>query len=362
MALKMGQIRKRGGVYWIRYYRAGVRHEESAGSNKWEVARDLLRDREGDISKGLPVSAKRSRLLFDAAAADVVNDYKINNRDTLAHIERRLKKHLTPYFGGRRMSAITTGIVRAYIAQRQDAAASNASINRELAIVKRAFKLAEMMAPKIPKLKENKARRGFFERVEFDAVVKHLPAALQPVAEFAFLTGWRLKSEILPLEWRNVDWEGREVRLDPGTTKNDEGRTYPFTAALETVLEQQRAEHDRLKAENRIVPYVFHRNGQRIRHMRKAWINACSAAGCPGRLVHDLRRTAVRELERAGVPRSAAMAMVGHKTEAIYHRYAIVERNVLKEAAAKIDARNAAGTEQGQFGESGRVARFANRR
>ena len=88
---------------------------------------------------------------------------------------------------------------------------------------------------------------------------------------------------------------------------------------------------------NRIVPLIFHRNGKRIRDLRRAWDSACTAAGCPGRIPHDFRRTAVRNLERAGVPRSAAMAMVGHKTESIYRRYAIADSGVLREAAAKID-------------------------
>ena len=153
---------------------------------------------------------------------------------------------------------------------------------------------------------------------------------------FAYLTGWR-KSEIFSLEWRQVDWAGRVVRLDPGTTKNREGRSFPFTAALETLLEKQHAEHERLKKVGRIVPLVFHRDGKRVHDLRGALEAACKAAGCPGRILHDFRRTAVRNLERAGVPRSAAMAMVGHKTEAIYRRYAIVDSGALREAATKID-------------------------
>jgi integrase len=141
----------------------------------------------------------------------------------------------------------------------------------------------------------------------------------------------------LPLEWRQVDWTGRVVSLDPGSTKNREGRTFPFTAALETLLKDQKAEHDRLKKAGRLVPLVFHRNGDRIKDFRRAWSSACEAASVPGRILHDFRRTAVRNLERDGVSRSAAMAMVGHKTESIYRRYAIVDAGALRDAAAKID-------------------------
>ena len=102
------------------------------------------------------------------------------------------------------------------------------------------------------------------------------------------------------------------------------------------------AEHERLKKAGRIVALVFHRDGERIKSFRRAWISACKAPGVPGRILHDFRRTAVRNLERAGIPRSAAMAMVGHKTESIYRRYAIVDAGVLRDAASKIDL--AAGT------------------
>jgi integrase len=178
-----------------------------------------------------------------------------------------------------------------------------------------------------------------------------LPVALQPLLEFGYLAGWRLASEVMPLEWRNVDWQGRTVRLEPGTTtKNGDGRMFPFTAAIEALLEAELDEHQRLKKIGQIVPLVFHRNGTRIRYVRKAWDSACVKAGYPGRLLHDMRRSAVRNLERDGVPRSAAMAMVGHKTESICRRYAIVDAALLREAAAKID--RAAGTISGTIGQS----------
>ena len=128
------------------------------------------------------------------------------------------------------------------------------------------------------------------------------------------------------------------MRLDPGTTKNGEGRASPSPRSSRQLLTAQQDEHegDRTKR-GRIVPCVFHRNGKPIRDFRGAWEAACTAAGCPGRILHDFRRTAVRNLERDGVSRSAAMAMVGHKTEAIYRRYAIVDAGALRDAAAKID-------------------------
>jgi integrase len=282
---------------------------------------------------------------------DLENEYEINGRKTLKHLQRRVKLHLTPTFGGKRLASISTTDVRAFSAERKQAGAANAEVNRELAILKRAFTLALQAGklpprPYIPMLKDSAARRGFFEREAFEKVRGLLPVEVQPVVTFAYLTGWRLKSEILPLQWRQVDFTAREVRLDPGTTKNGEARVYPFTADLETLLKAQDEDRKRLKKAGTICPYVFHRDGERIKDFKASWLTATKAAGCPGRILHDFRRTAVRNLERAGVSRSAAMAMVGHKTEAIYRRYAIVDATALREAATKIDQANGVEAQQ----------------
>ena len=104
------------------------------------------------------------------------------------------------------------------------------------------------------------------------------------------------------------------------------------------MLKDQLAIHETLKKAETICPYVFNRDGERIVYFRAAWKNACKAAGCPGALVHDMRRSAVRTFERASVPRSVAMSIVGHKTESIYRRYAIVDEAMQREEAARLDA------------------------
>jgi integrase len=105
------------------------------------------------------------------------------------------------------------------------------------------------------------------------------------------------------------------------------------------VLLDQRERTDAIQRETgRIIPLVFHRDGRPIKAFRRAWISACRKAGVPDRIPHDFRRTAVRNLERAGVSRSIAMKMVGHRTESIYRRYAIVSEGDLREAAQKLAA------------------------
>lgn len=355
----MGQIRKRGGVYWIRYYREGRRFEESARTAQHEKARDLLKEREGDIAKGVPVTPSLARLRFEEAAGDLLTDYQVNGRKSYIHVKGRIDRGLAPWFNGRRFASITTSDVRAYIGDRQTAGAAAATINRELAALKRMFSLAMQAGkvirrPHIPMLREDNTRKGFFERVQFDAVRARLPKRVQGVATFAYYTGWRTVSEILPLQWHQVDFQAGVVRLDPGTTKNREGRIFVFSqlTELREALEAQDASRKALQARRKkpvITPWVFHRkNGGRIHSFRKAWQRACTDAGCPGRILHDFRRTAVRNLIRAGVPDTIAMKLTGHKTRAVFDRYDITSEEDLAEAGRKLQ--RLAGTIAGTIG------------
>ncbi|MFQ5889771.1 MAG: tyrosine-type recombinase/integrase, partial [Gemmatimonadota bacterium] len=136
-----------------------------------------------------------------------------------------------------------------------------------------------------------------------------------------------------------VDFGAGEMRLEASRSKNAEGRTFPFRALppLEALLlEQQERTREVERRTGRIVPWVFHRDGEPIRSMRKAWNGACDRAGLAGAWFHDLRRTVVRNLERAGVSRSVAMKLTGHKTEAIYRRYAITDSVVMAEGVQKL--------------------------
>jgi integrase len=140
----------------------------------------------------------------------------------------------------------------------------------------------------------------------------------------------------LPLEWRQVDFAGGTVRLDRGTTKNDDGRVFPFDVlpdllALLQVQQRRRAEFS---------PYVFHRGGKRIpkKEYYEAWHAACEGAGWPTLIPHDFRRTAVRNLVRAGVPEKTAMLLTGHKTRSVFDRYDIVNEADLREAVSRLAA------------------------
>src|SRR5712692_4354213 len=231
-------------IWWIKYQVGGRPHCVSSHSEKKEDAKRLLQAREGDVVKGVPIPAHVGRVTFEEAAADLVNDYTTNRRRSLRVVTLRLAKHLTPFFQRRRLMTITTADARAFTAWRQAAGASNATINRDLILLKRMCTLAMQagtltVRPYIPLLKERNIRQGFFEPEQWASIKKHLPVHMRPIAAFACITGWRTPSEILPLEWRNVDMKAGEVRLDAGPTKNGESRVFPFTTELRRVLEDQ---------------------------------------------------------------------------------------------------------------------------
>jgi integrase len=196
------------------------------------------------------------------------------------------------------------------------------------------------VVPPMPAIAVDNARSGYFEPADLNALLLELPAPLRAAVSFAYWTGWRMKSEIVPLRWSQVDLDGGFVRLESGTTKSKAGREFPAHALPEM--------HQRLREQRARTPancsYVFHRGGAPIKNIRTAWKNATARAKLSGRVPHDFRRTAVRNLERAGVSQSVARQLVGHKTVAIYNRYAIVAGADLAAGVAKL-AKGAAQSE-----------------
>jgi integrase len=340
--------------FHIRYRVNGRQKRERTECTNQRAAESILRKRLEDVEAGRPTGPAIERTTL----ADVLGrrdehgqvvggllvDYFTNKRKSLPRVEDSIQ-HLKAFLGEHaRARSIDEQRIAEYVAHRLTEGAANGTINRELTALKRGFRLAARSGrvarvPYIAMLKEAAPRSGFVEREQLDAILAGLPEILRAVVMAAYLTGWRVASEILTREWRHVDFDAGWLRLEPGETKNGDGRMFPLTAELRAVLEAQRAyTEDVGRATGRVVALVFHRRGKRVASFRRAWQAACAAAGLPHLIPHDLRRTAVRNLERAGVPRSTAMKLVGHVTESVYRRYAITDEAMLKEGAAKLSA------------------------
>jgi integrase len=346
-----GRVFQRGETWWIDYSFRGERVRESSGSTKRKAAVDLLRKRMAEMGKGQLIGPSEERVTLAQLLELIETDYKVNGRKSARRLQSTLP-HLRAFFGPSRALDVTTGRINRYIAHRQDEGAANATIRQELAHLRRCFTLAVRAGmlshqPHIPSVRVSNTREGFFEAAELERVIAQLPADLRPLVRFAALTGWR-RAEVLPLQWSQVDFAAGVVRLAPGSTKNDEGREFPFHALpqLRQLLEDQRERTRALERETgTIIPHVFHRGGRPVREIKQAWTGATKRAGLEGYLFHDLRRTAVRNLERAGVPRSVAMKLTGHLTESVYRRYAIADSRALAEGVEKLARLHAAPAE-----------------
>lgn len=328
-------------IWWIQYYRRGKKIRESARTTDATEARALVKQREGDATRGRTTRSMERKVLFAELAELVEKDYKLNRYRSLVDIELRHRLHILPFFGNMRANRITEADIDDYILLRRREGAKNSTINRELVTIKRAFNLGIQKhivsdRPHITLLDEDNVRQGFFEREQYLAIRRHLPKHVQAIADFAYVTGWR-RNEILGLQWRQVDFKAGTVRLEPGATKNREARQFPFTSDLREVLERQKAKTDALAESGRICPWVFHHDGKPVGEFKRSWTTACIRAGVPGRLFHDFRRTAVRNLVRAGIPERVAMTMTGHKTRSVFERYNIVSEADLREAAARLE-------------------------
>jgi len=225
---------------------------------------------------------------------------------------------------------ITYKGVEAYMSRRRSEGAAPSTIRYELVLLGRMFSLAVkagllISRPLLPTIKVENTRQGFFEDDELARVLEHLPEYARAPIHFAAITGCRI-GEIRSLQWCDVDFKEGVIRLAPVTAKNEAERTWPFEmhAGLMTVILGQRESAQAWEQKHgRPLPWVFHRDGGPLGNFGRSWETACRKAGCPGRVVHDLRRTAVRNLVRAGVTEGVAMQLTGHKTRFVFDRYDI---------------------------------------
>jgi integrase len=362
----LGTIYRRGRVWWIKWSTDGKRRRESSKSEREIDAIRLLRRRIDEAARDRrrdPVAENRVTMtqLFDALVAD----YTANGRRSSATLAFRLAP-LREAFGQDKARAVTAARIARYAQDRLAAGKAGATVNRELAALRRAFTIAVeqerlTLAPRVKLFAEHNARQGFVERADFETVVSHLPAYLQDVARFAYGSGWR-KGEVATLEWSAVDKDNTRVMLRREHSKNGEPRALPLVGELTEIIARRRREREftALAGETSLSPYVFHRDGRPIRDFRGAWAAACIAAGfarpkvdAAGRAVldrkgraiveptlifHDLRRSAVRNLVTAGVDQAVAMRVTGHQTISVFQRYRIVSDADVRAALERTEA------------------------
>jgi integrase len=352
-----GRIYLRGQIYWACYYLRGTQHRESTNTSEEKGAQKFLKARMREVGADLLgartfTTPKASRLTVAELCEALKADFELRGKasaQNLSHLKR-----VETDFGTRRATELTAEKIDAYVkgrlADKTDPKGEAipgdrpATVNRTLQMLGQCYALAirrghlsRDRAPFIRHLSEaGNARQGFFSEQEFTAVVSHLPEDLKDFARFAFITGMR-KGEATSLTWS--DLEGDSLTLRGENSKNGDARTVPLVGELAEIIERRKAA--RQVKENgtaRMVEFIFHRDGAPVAEFRKSWATACKKAGVAGRLFHDLRRSAVRNMTQAGTPQAVAMKISGHKTASMFQRYNIVATDDLRTALARTEA------------------------
>jgi integrase len=346
-----GTVRKRYNVWWIRYSIGGKRIEERTDARARTEAQRMLNERLGQVAKGeTPAAVSKVRLA--ELYADIEADYRNKGQD-LRTLTRRWN-HLEPVFGTDPVRTITHARMQNYVEVRQAEGAAKATIKNEVAALRRMLRLGYRnrkvaQLPPFPEIEVDNARAVFFDDAEYDRLLNVLPDLLAegrdvgnewilPFLTVARWTGAR-RDELLNLERRQLDLDAGKITLDPGSTKNGEGRAFYLPAealgALKAWDEQTR---DLEREHGIIVRNVFHRHGEPIRRFPyELWHAAVTKAGIAGRrIVHDFRRTAARSYRRSGVSEGVVMKILGHKTRSMFERYNIKNEDDLREAAVAV--------------------------
>ena len=342
------------GPYWMKYYVEGRPIQTSTKTCDYAQAKSILKQREGEVATGLYQGPKTDRIKFEDLAGLLEQDYKLNRRKTSKRVHEFML-HLKPYFRKVRASRISTMMIKTYIVKRQDEGAANATINRELGCLKRMFRLGYQQTPQlvvrvphIPQLKEHNIRSGFFEHEDFLSLRGALPDYAQVAVTLAYYSGMRM-GEVCSLQWGQVNWTEAKLYLRSEDTKTSTPRVLYLTEDLQQVLRVWKA---RCEKKWPLCPWICHRGGIRLQSLKHSRRMACEAVGLggmvqdhtkgrkvwQGRIPHDFRRTAVRNMVRAGVPEKVAMAISGHKTRSIFDRYNIVDERDLEKAARSLSA------------------------
>jgi integrase len=353
-------IYRRGRIWWVKIPLGGGRppHRESSHSPSEKKARALERVRLGEFAQGRLAAPTAARVTVDELLADLAADYRVHGRASRRTMEAHARTLLTSLAGFRAAQVTTARLVRLVEAWQQ-AGHAPATINKRLTTLRRAFNRGRQatppkvsFVPRMPVLAELNAREGFFEKREFFAVLDGLSdEPLRDFVAFAYWTGMR-KGEIAKLTWAGFSEQTWTLVLPAKSAKTKLSRKLVLAGPLREIIERRwHARKERARATGRLESLIFWRvydghpreglqpgDAAPITEFRKAWATACSRAGVAGRLFHDLRRTGLRNLVRAGVTETVAMQISGHRTTSTFRRYNITTDDDLRDAVEKVAA------------------------
>jgi integrase len=327
----------RGSVWWIQYFVRGLRVRESTGFTKKADAENLLKQRIGEVAAGLRPGPDKATIA-DLCSL-VLEDHRLRHLRSLQHVEWRYEAHIKPLLGSLLSARFGSSQARQYIEQRRQAGALNSTINREFSYRAPRFPLGcaggdpplVHRQPMILKLEEDNARQGFIEQEQYDTLLGEMPTNLKALFVCGYHTG-APKNELRRMQWPQVDFDARLIWLSARQTKGKQARTLPIYGDMELWLRRQQE----TATGN---PYVFHgARGSPVGSHLNGWAEACERVGLAGLLFHDMRRSAVRNMKRAGIQDVVAMKITRHKTRSVFDRYNIVDESDFSGSAEKLES------------------------
>jgi integrase len=357
----MSVYKKRGSrFFWFNFTFKGKRVQKSTKVENKREAENIEKAAWTQLARGevgIADKPKADRKTIGQLLDMLENDFRARRKDNAKNLNliATVRKDL----GDRWADALTTASMTEYVKNlrkspkrkqegRRSKSLADSTIKHRLQVLASAFELENfareevkqdpLTVPRFPKLTGDNARSGFLNRAPFDVLYSHLPSDLKDFCLFAYLTGWR-KNAIASLEWSDV-CDGN-IYLRGVYSKNKKPYYVPIIGELVELIER-REEARSVKNDSGVLlsSLVFHRDGARIDEFRKSWATACKKTGCEGRLFHDLRRSAARQLIRSGVSKDVCRQLGGWKTDSMFSRYNICDEEDLRDAMEKVTKYN----------------------
>jgi integrase len=342
-----GRIFKRGDIWWMAFYLNGKEHRESTECTDEKEAGKVLSDRldeRGAAKIGARnfVTQKARRITVRQLCEALRKKYELNGKDSpqnLSHLKR-----VETDFGDYRALDLASEVIDEYIERRKAEGNAKATINRTTGMLLQAYRhgvtqkhFSEFNIPAITHLDESdNVRDDIFTETEVAAVIENLPEDLRDFTRWCSVTGMRC-GEAKLLTWKMV--QGNTLQIPANITKGNKARALPVDvpALAEIIARRRKLQTVEVNGTAQMCPLIFHRGGLPVGDFKKSWATATTAAKCPGRLFHSLRRFAVTNLINAGVPIPVCKLWSGHETDSMLIRYAILNTEVMKREAAKVE-------------------------
>jgi Phage integrase family len=335
-------IYKRHKIYWYDFTFQGRRYQESTHISNREEALDIEAARRTELARGEVGLVDRPKYTIHQLLDRLEARWRMEHKAPKQNLSV-LKRVRESFPAGKMAHELTTTDLDRFALERQKQDYRNGTINKVMIVLRRAFNLAKVPWPEFEMLSvAGSKRKGFFSP---EQIAKLLPA----------FTGLPERLRGVLLDHRDAargshgtalvlyPWQSDYRSLEYCKTKDDEDdnepHMIPIAGQLVPIIKRRGlARTITSNGTAQFCDFIFHRDGNQIADFTKAWRTATSEAGCTGKLFHDLRRSAARNMVLKGIPQATAMKITGHLTDSMFRRYAILEGDDIAAALEKLAA------------------------